>query len=374
MRSDPLLQKQGGVYISYPFCRRKCTFCNFPSGVFPKELRDRYLRALKTEIQRRSWRWTPETLYVGGGSPGELDPAELRELLDLTPGRPWKEATIEAPPGVIDERRAGQWREAGFNRVSLGVQSFVREEAVRTGRVHDAETVAREVAVLRLAGLENFNIDLIAGLPGQTATSWSRSLDWVDRLEAPHVSVYMLEVDGGSRLGREILAGGSRYGASQTPTEEQAAGFYEMAVARLEAVGLQRYEISNFARPGYESAHNLKYWRLEPYMGFGADAHSFDGRFRRANVESVEEYAERLESGASPVAQEHEARLAEEKFFVGLRLREGVRPDAEDLQRFEGPIRRFLAAGLLESGQGVLRLTSRGVMLSNEVFQEFIGI
>jgi oxygen-independent coproporphyrinogen-3 oxidase len=226
--------------------------------------------------------------------------------------------------------------------------------------------VERELGILREAGIANVNLDLIAGLSGQTEASWRQSLDWIARLEPPHVSVYMLEVDEDSRLGKEMLLGGVRYGAADTPDDDQTAAFYEMAVERLAALGIPRYEISNFARPGFESVHNLKYWTLAPYAGFGADAHSFDGLVRKQNPESVAAY---LEGGATETSV---ARPEEERFFVGLRLTAGIRLAPADWQRFQTPIRRFLDAGLLETDNGILRLTGRGVLLSNEVFQEFV--
>lgn len=354
-----------GVYLSYPFCAQKCTYCNFASGVFPRHLEARYLDALHAEIRAHKWEWKPETLYLGGGTPGSLDPAELHRLLDVLPGRPWPEATIEAAPGAFTPDHVRAWRDCGVNRISLGVQSFVREELARAGRKHSAEIVARDVAMLRDSGLTNINIDLIAGLPGQTPESWQESLAWIERLNPPHVSVYMFEIDSDSRLGAEILRGGARYGAAGVPSEDVVAELYEMAVERLAQLGIFRYEISNFARPGSESRHNLKYWKLEPYAGFGADAHSFDGNHRRRNSESPIEYAEcnRVESAPAE---------ADERFFVGLRLTEGIRPSAGEWLRFKTPIDGFRAAGLLETGNGSLRLTSRGVMLSNEVFQEFL--
>ncbi|MGH9661007.1 MAG: coproporphyrinogen-III oxidase family protein, partial [Bryobacteraceae bacterium] len=241
-----------GVYISYPFCEQKCTYCNFASGVFPRSLVDAYLDALVAEIERRPPEWIPETLYLGGGTPSSMDTGWLARILDRLAGRPWPEATLEAAPGTITAEKARAWRDVGINRISLGVQSFVAGELARTGRRHTAETVDADVARLRAAGIKNFNIDLIAGLPGQSDASWRESLDWVERLEAPHVSVYMLEVDDDSRLGREILRGGERYGAGSIPGEDLTAELYETAVERLARLGLRRYEISNFARPGRE--------------------------------------------------------------------------------------------------------------------------
>jgi oxygen-independent coproporphyrinogen-3 oxidase len=354
-----------GVYISYPFCAQKCTYCNFASGVFPREQEPLYRDALRAEIQAHPWQWTPETVYLGGGTPSNLTPEALAEILAAVPGRPWAEATLEAAPGNITAELARAWSASGINRISLGVQSFVEGELRRTGRKHTAQIVAGELATLRAAGIHNVNIDLIAGLSGQTESSWRESLDWVERLAPEHVSVYMLEVDDDSRLGKEMLLGGTRYGAMDTPSDDAIANFYEIAVERLAAMGIARYEISNFARPGFESRHNLKYWRLEPYIGFGADAHSFDGAVRSQNGESLDDYLAGRGRATSP-------RDLGEHLFVGLRLTAGIRPDAEEWRRFDQPIRRFLDAGLLETDGGLLRLTGRGVLLSNEVFQEFL--
>jgi len=358
-----------GAYISWPFCAQKCTYCNFASGVMPRELERRYFTALLAEIS--SWQCAAESVYLGGGTPSGMEPEQLAQLLARLRG-PWKEATIEAAPGSLTAEKTEAWRRAGIDRVSLGVQSFDRGELARTGRKHSAETVERDVSMLRSHGIDNINIDLIAGLPGQTASSWEASIDATLRLNVPHVSVYMLEVDEDSRLGAEILLGGTRYGANHVPAEDRIADFYESAVDRLRAEGIERYEISNFARPGAESAHNLRYWRREPYVGLGADAHSFDGASRWQNVESAREYAERSERGESLRCGETTPDAGEEKFFVGLRLAEGVQADESDWQRFGAAFERLLSIGMLERANGNLRLTPRGVMVSNEVFQEFV--
>jgi oxygen-independent coproporphyrinogen III oxidase len=368
-----------GVYISYPFCAQKCTYCNFASGVFPRELEPRYVDTLVTEIGSHKWAWQPETVYLGGGTPSGMAVCDLERILRTLPdgrgsesGSRWREATIEVAPGTVTSERAAGWANAGINRVSLGVQSFVQRELARTGRKHTAEIVEREVAVLRAAGLANINIDLIAGLPGQTRASWLESLKWVEHLQPPHVSVYMLEVDEDSRLGSEVLLNGRRYGAPDVPSDELTVELYETAVAALAGMGIERYEISNFARPGFESLHNLKYWRLEPYAGFGADAHSFDGAVRRQNVESPREYVERILNGKPPCSDTALANATEEHFFVGLRLTLGIQPLAEEWSKFEQPIRRFIDEGLLARDGSRLRLTDRGVLFSNEVFAEFI--
>ncbi len=362
-----------GIYISWPFCAQKCTYCNFASGVFPRELESRYIEALLKEISAHQFGWTPETLYIGGGTPSGMESEAIEKLTDAFPAPDWREATLEAAPGTLTVERIEAWRRAGINRVSLGVQSFIKSELARTGRKHDAEIVRHDVTMLRAHGIHNINIDLIAGLPGQTEASWQESLKSALSLDVPHLSIYMLEVDEDSRLGSEILLGGKRYGANDVPSDEQIANFYEAAVDLLEAHGIHRYEISNFARAGAESLHNLKYWKRAPYIGFGADAHSFDGTTRWQNVESAQGYVEKSERGESVRTEESSPDPIEEKFFVGLRLSEGVHADEHDWQRFGAAFEHFLAAGVLERANGNLRLTPRGVMVSNEIFQEFVG-
>ncbi len=362
------MNAMAGVYISWPFCAQKCTYCNFASGVFPRELEGRYLERLRRELRDWEWPWVAETVYLGGGTPGSMAAEALEGVLSEVRGRPWKEATLEAAPGWIAREQVQAWRRCGINRVSLGVQSFVERELRRTGRKHTAEGVARDVALLLSEGIGEINLDLIAGLPGQTEAGWRESLDWIERLAPPHVSVYMLEVDDDSNLGHELLLGGVRYGARDVPGEEQIADFYEEAVERLAGMGLARYEISNFARPGSESLHNLKYWKREPYVGFGADAHSFDGRLRWQNVETPQEYVQAEQIRCETT----EAHGDEEKFFVGLRLMTGVQVADEDEARYGEAIGRFVGDGLLVRDGDVVKLTNRGVLLSNEVFAAFV--
>jgi oxygen-independent coproporphyrinogen-3 oxidase len=361
-----------GVYISYPFCAQKCTYCNFASGVFPRGAETDYLAALEAEVASTEFPWTPETIYLGGGTPSLLTPEQLEHLLEKIPGGPWKEATLEAAPGSITPEKAAAWRGAGISRVSLGVQSFVQSEIARTGRKHTAEIVESEVKVLGNAGIGSVNIDLIAGLAGQTRDSWHQSLEWIGKLRPAHVSIYMLEVDEDSRLGSEIILGGKRYGAFDIPDDGQIVEFYETARQFLHGMGIEQYEISNFAKPGEESLHNLKYWLLEPYLGFGADAHSFDGIWRRQNVESPNEYIQRHQAAKPFVEECTAADLQQERFFVGLRLMRGIVPSAADREKFDSQIRESVERGLLEVDGPILRLTSRGVLFSNEVFEGFI--
>jgi len=362
-----------GVYISYPFCAQKCSFCNFASDVGSHDAKARYARTLLHEVKSHHWEYQPETLYFGGGTPSLMAPELLGELMSAIPGERLSEVTIECAPGTISRDRVELWREWGVNRVSLGVQSFVAEELRQTGRRHTAETVEHDLKILRDGGLQNINLDLIAGLPQQTSESWNRSLDWLERLDPPHASVYLFEVDEDSRLGKEVLLGGSRYGAGALPTDDLSAEMYETAVERLSRVGISRYEISNFAQAGYESRHNLKYWQLEPYIGFGLDAHSFDGRYRWCNPDTLPAYFAARETPDSACSERVESNSSEERFFVGLRLTDGIAPSEDEWSRFAEPIGKWVDAGMLERADNRLRLSHRGYLVSNEIFQEFVS-
>jgi oxygen-independent coproporphyrinogen III oxidase len=357
-----------GVYISYPFCTQKCSFCNFASGVSTAAAKERYSAALLREIREHDWQWIPETVYFGGGTPSLMPNSDLRRLMSLIPSRALREVTLECAPGTVTPEAATGWRSLGVNRVSLGVQSFVMEELRQTGRRHTAAVVENDLSVIRAAGIENINVDLIAGLPGQTASSWEKSLDWIDRLRPPHVSVYIFEIDEDSRLGKEALLGGIRYGASILPSDDLVAEFYERAVERLRQTGIHRYEISNFAQDGRESLHNLKYWNLEPYVGFGLDAHSFQNGRRWSNADTLESYLNGVVETAGPTD------AAEEHFFVGLRLSRGIEPTTPEWARFAGPIAKWTSAGMLQQDGKRLRLSNRGILLSNEILQDFINV
>ncbi|MGA7410680.1 MAG: radical SAM family heme chaperone HemW [Bryobacteraceae bacterium] len=363
-----------GVYISYPFCSQKCTYCNFASGVYPVAAQRRYEAALLAEIDQHQWAWKPETLYLGGGTPSQMDLGVLRDAMARIPAQSLVETTLECAPGTVTQERAAAWAAMGINRISLGVQSFVTRELRQTGRKHTAETVESDINLLAEVGITNVNIDLIAGLPGQTAASWLASLDWVERLHPPHVSVYIFEIDDDSALGREATLGGVRYGAEFLPSDDQVADCYEAAVERLNALGIPRYEVSNFARPGFESHHNLKYWQLEPYAGFGLDAHSFDGVMRTNNTDELDTYLRTIEEQRRPERCQVRADTEEEHFFVGLRLARGIEPSAREWLRFASAIARSVDAGLMKNEGGRLRLTDRGILISNDVLQEFVNV
>ena len=276
-----------GLYISVPFCRSKCSYCNFASDVFSSSIFQRYIDRVCADIFRSAEISEEmggvsdraiDSVYLGGGTPTVLDIAELERLFvtisqnfDVHLG---SEITVECAPGTLTPALLDLLPRCGVNRVSLGAQSFIDQESRSVGRLHTRTTVIDDIARLRAAGIENINIDLISGLPYQTLESWNLSLSHVIDSGVPHVSVYMLEVDEDSRLGRELIAGGTRYHAHFVPDDDVTAHLYEIACERLDNAGIRQYEISNFARQGHESRHNLKYWTRQPYLGFGVDAHS----------------------------------------------------------------------------------------------------
>jgi len=262
--------------------------------------------------------------------------------------------------------------------VSFGVQSFSDKELAAVGRMHRRADIYRAVPILREAGIRNISFDLIAGLPHQTRESWRRSLEELVELGPEHVSVYLLEVDEGSRLGKELLQGGGRYSAGAVPSDDEMAESYELAQEMLGAAGYRQYEISNWAKPGFESKHNLKYWRREPYLGFGAGAHSFSGTERWANAHDAAAYVKAIEGGRLPVEQ-HEVltteKALEEELFLGLRQLEGIdvgRIEREYEVAVAGRFDPLVLAGLMERDGSVVRLAVGKLSVSNEVFVELV--
>lgn len=387
-----------GLYISVPFCSTKCTYCNFASDVFSRAVFERYVDRVCAQIA--SARQTAsqadgrletdvDSIYFGGGTPTILDVSQLERIFvkirQNFSVHPDAEITVECAPGTLATPVVEGLSRFGANRVSLGVQSFVDQEARSVGRLHTSATVLQDVARLRAAGISNINVDLIAGLPHQTTESWEVSLAETVALAAPHVSVYMLEVDHDSRLGRELIAGGTRYHAHFVPDDELTADFYQAACERLESAGVRQYEISNFAREAFESRHNLKYWTRQPYLGFGLDAHSMlrsTGKQNEAVRFSTPDSLEAYSTGA-PLIQSPVPRNAalEEAFFLGLRLNRGVdladirvQFGQESLFPFLPVIEDLQALGLLIGDRDLIRLTLRGRLLSNEVFEKFLGV
>jgi oxygen-independent coproporphyrinogen-3 oxidase len=403
-----------GIYVQVPFCQTKCTYCNFHTGVVASSRFAPYVQAVCGEILGHrellraagiswgsgEWRVTsggqegPEfvvdTVYIGGGTPSLLDPAHLQNILDAirktfnsraSEGGRYnrrEEVTLEADPETVEAEKAAAWVKAGINRVSFGLQSFVDKELVAAGRMHRREDIYRAVPILRAAGIQNISFDLIVGLPHQTKDSWQQSLDELIAIGPEHVSVYLLEIDEGSRLGAELLGGGKKYSAAAVPSEDEMAESYELAQERLGAAGYHHYEISNWAKPGFESKHNLKYWRRDPYLGFGAGAHSFSGTERWANAHDAAAYVGAVQGGRLPVEQ-HEVLTAEgaleEELFLGLRQLDGI-----DVGRIERKYGTTLAArfdplalaGLVKRDGSIVRLAPDKLSVSNEVFVELM--
>ena len=394
-----------------PFCQTKCTYCNFHTGVVAKERFAPYVEAVCKEILRHrellgaagvKWEtsegsldarrkpvvsgepeFAVDTVYFGGGTPSLLEPGQLQKILEAIQesfggNGSSGEVTLEADPETVENEKAAAWVRAGINRVSLGVQSFSDNELATAGRMHRRADVYRAVPILRAAGIRNISFDLIAGLPHQTKESWKQSLEELIALTPEHVSVYLLEVDEGSRLGKELLAGGKRYSAGAVPSEDEMAESYELAQAMLDAAGYHHYEISNWAKPGFESKHNLKYWRREAYLGFGAGAHSFSGGQRWANAHDAATYVKEIESGRLPVEQLEamtEEMALEEELFLGLRQLAGIdvgRIEREYGVALAGRFEPLTAAGLVEREGDVVRLTEQRLSVSNEVFVELM--
>ena len=392
-----------GVYISVPFCRAKCTYCNFASGVFGAERMDAYVDRLCEEIStahgradrmRSSLPRVADSVYLGGGTPSLLSAEQvervftaLRQQFELAEGA---EITLECAPGQLEQGTLEVLLRAGMNRVSFGVQSFVDAEARAVGRLHTREVCLGEVARLRAAGVAEMNVDLIVGLPGQTAASWRESVDVAIGTGVPHISMYMLEVDEDSRLGREVLAEGARYGAAKVPDDDAIAEWYGAGCEWLDSAGVRQYEISNFAREGHESRHNLKYWRRSPYVGFGLDAHSMlrsgEDVVRFANPSELEAYMQ--PATVLPIVREEPAveRIGregqfEEALFLGLRLNKGVslrelRGEFGDslVDAIDGAVHEISEGGLMQREGDRIRLSARGRMASNEVFSRLLVV
>jgi oxygen-independent coproporphyrinogen III oxidase len=386
-----------GIYISVPFCRTKCSYCNFASDVFSRVVFERYVDRVCADIANAQHvakevggqiDTEVDSIYLGGGTPTVLEPSQLLRIFDAVRNqfsvRPNAEVTVECAPGTLAPEVLQGLLRCGVNRVSLGVQSFVDIEAAAVGRQHKRATVLDDISRLRAAGIANINIDLIAGLPHQTAESWGESLAQTLSTGAVHVSVYMLEVDEDSRLGREVIAGGTRYHAHFVPDEDATADFYIAACGRLESAGIAQYEISNFARSGSESRHNLKYWTRQPYLGFGVDAHSMlksadpqNEAVRFATADALEKFV-----AGSPLQRTDVSSSAalEELFFLGLRLNRGV--DLGEVAADFGQsaaenmlttISDLVSDGLLQRDGSRVSLTCRGRLISNEVFGRFLA-
>lgn len=385
-----------GLYISIPFCRSKCSYCNFASGVYPASAFPRYVERLIADVEG-SAAWATgqqavlpgkvDSIYFGGGTPSILPPDLLRSLFEAIRTRfevvPSAEITVECAPGQLDDSALEGMAACGVNRISFGVQSFVDREAAVTGRLHNREIALRDLERVKAAGIASVNVDLIAGLPYQTMESWKESLEILAGAGANHASVYMLEVDEDSRLGRELLAEGGKYHAGSVPDDDAIADMYVAATEFLEGRGIGQYEISNFAKAGGESRHNLKYWQRQPYLGLGVDAHSMllgeDGHgIRLSTSDDLNQYL----AGPRDLVILHlsEVEELEEEWFLGLRLMRGVNLASLSRRYGKGAIAAFkpvldelIAEELLTKDGSRVRLTDRGRLISNDVFARFIA-
>jgi oxygen-independent coproporphyrinogen-3 oxidase len=386
-----------GLYLSVPFCRSKCTYCNFASGVFPASHHDRYVARIEQDliaIRKRAKLWgaqlpqAVDSIYLGGGTPSLLSPALFRRLFTSLRREfavlPTAEITVECAPGQLEPAVLEALAECGVTRVSFGVQSFVDREAKSIGRLHNRAVALEDIRRVQSAAINDVSVDLIAGLPGQTLDSWYESLGALAESGVDHASIYMLEVDDESRLGRELLVNGGRYRAKEVPDDDLIADLYTEAIAYLAGHGLAQYEISNFARPGSESQHNLKYWRRQPYLGFGLDAHSMLRTHAGATLRfgATDDFDTYLESPgwSEPRRLDREEEM-EEAWFLGLRLNEGVSLAALRGEFSASAVREFLSTiAELEDdslvtfvGGDRVTLTAQGRLLSNEVFGRFLA-
>lgn len=403
-----------GLYVSIPFCRAKCTFCNFASDAFAPGRLPAYLDVLGAEIAAAPARLgqlnaaahtAVDSIYLGGGTPSLLAAedvqqlfAQIRSVFVLAPDA---EITVECAPGQLAAETLAAFAACGVNRLSFGVQSFDDRETAAVGRQHTAAQCLEDLRRAHAAGIANLGLDLIAGLPHQTEASWLGSLDQAIAAGVQHLSVYLLEVDEDSRLGREVIASGSRYSAAAVPSDDEAAHFYELACDRLEGAGFAQYEISNFARVGCRSRHNRKYWRRQPYLGFGLDAHSMlltntGESVRFSDTDDLETYLNGaavssqatagetlpiLRKGVqhSPAEVLSPAAAFEETLFLGLRTTEGLRLSALErtapgtaFHRLLPVIQQSLDDGLLFRREDTIALTARGRLVSNEVFSRLL--
>ena len=371
-----------GIYLHVPFCASICPYCNFTRGLLSDSLKGRYVSALEEEIRAATGRGADaDSIYFGGGTPSLLDPAEVGRIIRACHGSfdvaASAEVTLEANPETVTARSLAGFREAGVNRLSLGVQSFRDEELKRLGRLHNAEMSRRAVAMARKAGFDNISLDLMLWLPQQTTAQLMESVDCLVATGPEHASLYLLELYPNAPLRDEM----AREGWSLAP-DEDAASMYLGAMERLEGAGYQQYEISNVSRPGRRSRHNLKYWTGGEWVGFGCGAHSTRGGIRWNNVATTEQYVGRVESGAGVVADSRPLSPAdqlEEALFMGLRLTDGVdlglvgaRHGVDVWARYGARLAPYLEAGLLVHEAGWFRLTRRGMLLANEVMSAFV--
>ncbi|TKJ32471.1 coproporphyrinogen III oxidase [bacterium (candidate division B38) B3_B38] len=369
------------IYIHIPFCRKKCWYCSFYSVPLREELQRGYLEALCREIDYYSRSQLTsieiETIYLGGGTPSLLSPKEVNQILNKCSSAfhiaSEAEITLEANPESLSRQKLKAYQKSGCNRLSLGVQSFNNRELQLLGRLHTAEQAIRSYSSARKVGFSNVNIDLMGGIPHQTSRSLLKSLHTLAKLSPDHISFYLLELKGTSPPALTGLL----------PKEEIIERLYWTAADFLTDLGYQHYEISNFASPGKVARHNLRYWQDEPYLGLGPSAHSYTINSRFWNVSDVEEYIKLINQHNRAVAGQEEVtpnRRIEDALILGLRYLQGIelsrfykRYGVHIFDRYSEELKSLGESSLIETTDDFLRLTRKGILLSNEVFQQFIS-
>ncbi len=371
-----------GLYLHIPFCQAICSYCNFTRGLLDEAVKAQYVAALVSDLRRHAETMPVETIYLGGGTPSLLTPAELSAILDASRDSfdvaADAEITLEANPESVTARSLDGYRAAGANRLSFGAQSFRADELARLGRLHTPERPAEVVALARAAGFDNVSLDLMLWLPGQTVAHARESVDRLVAIGPEHASLYLLEIYPNAPLRDEM----ARAGWSVAP-DDDAADMYLEAMAALDAAGYRQYQISNVSRPGRESRHNLTYWRDGDWLAFGSGAHGARGDSRWRNVTATGDYIGRVRAGRSAVAERtprDDAARCEEALFMGLRLSEGIdlarmraRYGVDVWARYGERLRPFERAGHLvhEPGRRI-RLTRQGMLVANEAMAVFI--
>lgn len=383
LRSDGDLEGGGalGLYVHVPFCAAICGYCNFNRGLLDEDLKRRYVTALTREIETSGDGRRVDSIFFGGGTPSLLAVEEVARVLDacrrafdVAPGA---EITLEMNPESSSAGYVSALLGAGINRISLGVQSFHDGELARLGRAHSADRAREAFAAVRKAGCGNVSLDMMLWLPAQSRAACAASVEALVALEPDHASLYMLELYPNAPLQEEA----ARRGWSQAP-DEDAAAMYLDAFSRTDAAGYEQYEISNVARPGRRSRHNLKYWRDGEWLGFGCGAHSTRAGVRWKNLSETARYVDAVERGA-PVAEARRRLSVEERLgdalFTGLRLAEGIdvaavgRRYGVDVEaRYGSDVRRFVDAGWMIDAGGRWRLTRAGMLISNAVLSTFV--
>ncbi|XRD24008.1 radical SAM family heme chaperone HemW [Lysinibacillus fusiformis] len=375
-----------GVYIHIPFCHQICNYCDFNKFYFKNQPVDEYIEALGKEMalatqkNPESFRHI-ETIFLGGGTPTALSPQQLDKLLTLIrtyiPMNSVTEFTSEANPDELSAEKLQVLFEGGVNRLSMGVQSFDQGLLQKIGRTHSNEHVYETIALAKKIGFQNISIDLMYGLPVQTMYQWKDSLEKALALDLPHFSAYSLIVEP-----KTIFYNQYAKGKLLLPTEDLEADMYDVLMQQMELHGLQQYEISNFAKPGYHSEHNKIYWDNDEYAGFGAGAHGYLAGVRYSNHGPLKKYMETVFAGELPIVHEHEVSQAEkreEQMFLGLRKTEGVKHKIYEeklkvpiVAHYDSVLKELVSKGLLEHDDVGVRLTRKGRFVGNEVFQQFL--